>query len=78
MVTDFASGRFIAVFCGKGRPHDLQLFRQSQVHFKESVLGLADKGYQGIRHRHDSAALLLSVSPRRNLYRCPISSRIEP
>ena len=68
MVTDFASGRFIVVFCGKGRPHDLQLFRQSQVHFKESALCLADKGYQGIRHRHDN-----SITPKRKPPKKPLS-----
>ena len=67
MVTDFESGRFIAVFCGKGRTHDLRLFRQSQVHFKETVLCLADKGYQGLRHRHDN-----SITPRRKPPKKPL------
>ena len=67
MVTDFTSGGFIVVFCGKGRTHDLRLFRQSQVHFKEPVLCLADKGYQGIRHHHDN-----SVTPRRKPPKQPL------
>ena len=36
----------------KGAVHDLELYKQSQVHMLESVLLVADKGYQGICNIH--------------------------
>ena len=69
VVTDQATGRFMAVFCGQGRTHDLRVFRQSQVHLKEQLLCLGDKGYQGIQHLHAN-----SITPKRKPPKKPLPS----
>lgn len=50
----------LAVATGKGRTHDLKLFKQSQVRLAELVLCLADKGYQGMTKLH-----LNSITPQK-------------
>jgi hypothetical protein len=67
VVTDFGTGQFIAVACGKGRTHDLRLLRESKVHFAPALMCLADKGYQGIRQIHDN-----SITPKRKPPKKPL------
>lgn len=67
LVTDFATGQFIAVASGKGRIHDLQLWRISEVRLVESCLCLADKGYQGIAQQHEMSITLQRKPPRKSL-----------
>lgn len=49
---DFHTGQFIAVDSGKGRTHDLRLWRNREVRLAESCLCLADRGIQGIAKQH--------------------------
>jgi hypothetical protein len=67
LVTNFETGQFMAVACGKGRTHDLRLFRESKVHFASTLMCLADKGYQGIRQIHDN-----SITPKRKPAKKPL------
>lgn len=40
---------------GKGREHDFNLFKRSQVRFKPKTKARADRGYQGIQHQHSNS-----------------------
>lgn len=66
-MTDWETGKFIAIACGKGRTHDLRLWRESKVYFAPEVMCLADKGYQGIQHAHDN-----SITPKRKPPKKPL------
>ena len=57
---DLHSGQFVAVASGKGRTHDLRLWRTSEGRLLKGCLCLADKGYQGIAKQHE-----MSITPRR-------------
>lgn len=61
------SGQFIAITCGKGRTHDLRLFKHSQLRFGQVLLCLADKGYQGIAKVHAN-----SITPQKKPLRQPL------
>lgn len=67
MVIDLEQGYFIAVATDKGRTHDLNLFKHSQVRFADSVLCLADKGYQGIAKLHTNSITPQKKPPRKLL-----------
>lgn len=68
MVIDWEQGQFLAVATGKGRVHDLRLLKHSQVRFADSLLCLADKGYQGIAKLHRN-----SITPQKKPPRKPLS-----
>ena len=52
VVVDQVNKQIICTAQGKGREHDFSLFKSSQVRFKQEVVCLADKGYQGIAKIH--------------------------
>lgn len=64
---DLEQGQFLAVATGKGRTHDLSLFKQSKVRFCEHLLCLADKGYQGITKIHANSITPQKKPPRKPL-----------
>lgn len=64
---DLLSGQFIAVACGKGRTHDLRLFKHSKVGFCQLLLCLADKGYQGLAKVHANSITPQKKPPRKPL-----------
>ena len=41
----------------KGKVHDFQLFKDSQVHFNESITIICDSGYQGIKELHKNSII---------------------
>lgn len=67
LVIDFEQGQFLAVATGKGRTHDLSLFKHSQVRLGDSLLCLADKGYQGIAKLHANSITPQKKPPRQRL-----------
>lgn len=68
MVIALERGQFLAVATGKGRTHDLSLFKRSKVRFSENLLCLADKGYQGIAKLHAN-----TITPQKKPPRKPLS-----
>lgn len=64
---DLWSGQFLAVVCGKGRTHDLRLFKRSKLRFSQVLLCLADKGYQGIAKIHSNSITPHKKPPRKSL-----------
>lgn len=40
---------------GKGREHDFNLFKRSDLRFKPKTKVRADRGYQGIQHQHSNS-----------------------
>lgn len=64
---DFEQGQFLAVAIGKGRVHDLSLFKRSKVHLAPESLCLADKGYQGIAKVHANSITPQKKPPRKRL-----------
>jgi hypothetical protein len=66
-VIDLNGGQFLAVATGKGRTHDLNLFKRSQVRFYHFLLCLADKGYQGISKLHANSITPQKKPPRKRL-----------
>lgn len=63
-----ARGRILSVATGRGRVHDLQLFRRSRTRLHPSLLLMADLGYLGIQKLHAQSAL-----PQRRNPRTPLS-----
>lgn len=66
-MTDFERGQFLAVAIGKGRTHDLSLFKRSKVRFSQVSLCLADKGYQSIAKVHANSITPQKKPPRKRL-----------
>ena len=64
---DLWSGQFLAVVCGKGRTHDLRLFKHSKLRFCQVLFCLADKGYQGIAKVHTNSITPQKKPPRQAL-----------
>lgn len=64
---DLKHGPFLAVATGKGRTHDLSLFKRSKVRFSQVSLCLADKGYQGITKIHANSITPQKKPPRKRL-----------
>ncbi len=52
LVIDALTQQVICTFFGKGREHDLKLFKASGIHFHPNTESLQDKGYQGIQKLH--------------------------
>lgn len=52
---------------GRGRTHDLRLWRESAFHLSPSLLCLADSGYQGLGRHHKATILPKRKPPRRPL-----------
>jgi len=67
LVIDLKHGQFLAVATGKGRMHDLSLFKHTKVHFCHVLLCLADKGYQGIARVHTNSVTPQKKPPRQRL-----------
>lgn len=61
------SGEFLAVACGKGRTHDLRLFKHSKLRLCQVCLCLADKGFQGIAKVHANSITPQKKPPRKPL-----------
>ena len=61
--------KIICTAHGKGKEHDFQLFKGSQVKPLELTEILADKGYQGIKKIHD-----LSFTPKKKPKKKSLSS----
>ena len=64
---ELAQGQVLAVATGKGRTHDLRLFKQSGIRLSEGVLCLADTGYQGIAKRHANSITPQKKPPKQRL-----------
>ena len=64
---DLERGQFLAAATGKGRTHDLSLFKRSKVRFSPQSLCLADKGYQGIAKVHANSITPQKKPPRKRL-----------
>lgn len=69
VVIDLEWRQFVAVTTIKGRVHDLHLFKHTQVRFADSLLCLADKGYQGkrIAKLHPDSTMPHKKPPRKCL-----------
>jgi len=52
VVIDGQSGKIICVFEAKGSVHDFEMFKQSGIHLLDDILGVGDKGFQGICNFH--------------------------
>lgn len=57
MVLDWQSKRILCTHYGKGKTHDLKLFRASKVHLQSAAFWLADSGYQGLQKLHTCTEL---------------------
>jgi len=66
-VIDWHSGQFLAVAMGRGRTHDLRLWRESAVRLAPDRLCLADSGYQGLARQHEATILPKRKPPRKPL-----------
>jgi len=67
VVIDLEQGQFLSVATGKGRTHDLRLFKHSGVRLGEEMLCLADKGYQGIAKLHGNSITPQKKPPKQRL-----------
>lgn len=65
---DKKTAKIICTKVGKGRRHDFHLFKQSKLPIKESIIMLADSGYQGLQKFHAQAQL-----PKRNTKKKPLT-----
>jgi len=55
LIINGETGEIICVHQGKGSVHDIELFRQSNVHINKFILVVGDKGYQGICEIHENS-----------------------
>ena len=51
------TGMIICTAHGKGRIHDFNLWKNSQIGIDKSIECLADKGYQGIQKQHENSRI---------------------
>ena len=63
-------GGIISLAFAKGKVHDFQLFKSSQIHLKPGSQPTADSGYQGITKLHAN-----SVLPKKSTKNRPLSKQ---
>lgn len=56
-MVDKDSRKIICTAHGKGREHDLHLFKTSPIRLKENIECSADKGYLGIQKLHSKCCI---------------------
>jgi IS5 family transposase len=57
LVIDKKTKQVICVALGKGKVHDFKLLKNSKTHFAKEIKVGADKGYQGLKQRHENSCL---------------------
>ena len=57
VLADQKTGMIICTAHGKGRIHDFNLWKNSQIGIDKSIECLADKGYQGIQKHHENSRI---------------------
>ncbi len=57
MVLDLMTKQILCTYYGKGRTHDLKLFKASKTPLARDVFWLADSGYQGLQKLHPNTEL---------------------
>lgn len=57
MVLDWQSKRILCTYYGKGKTHDLKLFKASKTLLPHHLFWLADSGYQGLQKLHPNTEL---------------------
>jgi IS5 family transposase len=62
-----ATLQIVSVVCGKGRTHDLTLFKQCGLHLAQEVEKYADAGYQGVEKRVANAFTPIKKPQHREL-----------
>ena len=55
MVADVESKEVMAIFQGKGSEHDFSIFKRSKMKFYETLVLLADSGFQGVEDYHKAS-----------------------
>ena len=55
LLIELETRQIICTAIGKGRMHDIKLFKRSRIPFVSSQLCLADRGYQGFGKQHPGA-----------------------
>jgi len=66
-VLDQQSKRILCTAYGKGKTHDLKLFKASRTRLCQDAFWLADSGYQGLQKRHANTELPLKRYKGREL-----------
>ena len=62
IIADKKSLDIICVFCGSGKTHDFQLYKNSKTHMSEKIESLQDKGYQGLQKLHANSTIPVKAS----------------
>ncbi len=57
LVIDKKTKQVICVALGKGKVYDFKLLKNSKTHFAKEIKVNADKGYQGLKQRHENSCL---------------------
>ena len=55
IIAEKTTGKVLAIFIGKGKTHDFQLFKNSKVRIAAHIIIVADSGYQGIDKIHKNS-----------------------
>jgi len=55
MVADVESKEIMAIFQGKGSEHDFSIFKRSKMKLSETLVLLADSGFQGVGDYHKAS-----------------------
>lgn len=66
-MVEHGTRQILSTVCGRGRIHDLRLFKSSRTQFAPWVKCLADKGYQGIKKVHPNSQTPMKKPPRGQL-----------
>ena len=62
IIADKKSLDIICVFCGSGKTHDFQLYKNSKTHMSGKIESLQDKGYQGLQKLHANSTIPVKAS----------------
>lgn len=64
---DKKTAKIICTDYSNGKKHDFQLFKDSQVSFKETTKAVTDSGFQGLQKLHNNTSMPIKKTKKRPL-----------
>ena len=67
LIADKKTLNILCAFCGKGKTHDFQLYKNSKTHMSEKIESVEDKGFQGLQKLHANSTIPVKASKNHKL-----------
>lgn len=67
LIADKKTLNILCAFCGKGKTHDFQLYKNSNTHMSEKIESVEDKGFQGLQKLHANSTIPIKASKNHTL-----------